>query len=77
MSVRTFTRRFRAETGVSPGTWLAMQRLDYARQLLEDTDLTVDQIAARTGLGTGTNLRQQLRESTGVSPTAYRRTFRS
>ncbi len=77
MSVRTFTRRFRAETGVSPGTWLAMQRLDYARQLLEDTDLTVDQIAARTGLGTGTNLRQQLRESAGVSPTAYRRTFRA
>ncbi|GAA1676786.1 helix-turn-helix domain-containing protein [Kribbella yunnanensis] len=77
MSVRTFTRRFRAETGVSPGTWLATQRLDYARQLLEDTDLTVDQIAGRTGLGTGTNLRQQLRETTGVSPTAYRRAFRT
>ncbi|GAA0937396.1 helix-turn-helix domain-containing protein [Kribbella koreensis] len=77
MSVRTFTRRFRAETGVSPGTWLAMQRLDYARQLLEDTDLTVDQIADRTGLGSGTNLRQQLRETAGVSPTTYRRTFRT
>ncbi|GAA1513365.1 helix-turn-helix domain-containing protein [Kribbella lupini] len=77
MSVRTFTRRFRAETGVSPGSWLAMQRLDYARQLLEDTELTVDQIASRSGLGSGTNLRQQLRESAGVSPTAYRRMFRS
>ncbi|QNE16904.1 helix-turn-helix domain-containing protein [Kribbella qitaiheensis] len=77
MSVRTFTRRFRAETGVSLGTWLAMQRLDYARQLLEDTDLTVDQIAGRAGLGSGTNLRQQLRDTAGVSPTAYRRMFRS
>ncbi|MFK4084735.1 GlxA family transcriptional regulator [Kribbella sp. NPDC020789] len=77
MSVRTFTRRFRAETGVSPGTWLAMQRLDYARQLLEDTDLTVDQIADRAGLGTGTNLRRQLRDTAGVSPIAYRRTFRN
>jgi transcriptional regulator GlxA family with amidase domain len=77
MSVRTFTRRFRAETGVSPGTWLAVQRLDYARQLLEDTDLPVDQIAERTGLGSGTNLRQQLRETAGVSPTAYRRMFRT
>ncbi|GAB3820297.1 GlxA family transcriptional regulator [Kribbella italica] len=77
MSVRTFTRRFRAETGVSPGSWLAMQRLDYARQLLEDTELTVDQIADRAGLGTGTNLRQQLRETAGVSPTTYRRMFRS
>ena len=77
MSVRTFTRRFRAETGASPAAWLAAQRLDYARQLLEGSELTVDQVAERAGLGTGANLRQQLRAAAGVSPTAYRRTFRS
>jgi transcriptional regulator GlxA family with amidase domain len=77
MSVRTFTRRFRAETSLSPGAWLAAQRLDYARQLLEDSELTVDQIAERTGLGTGANFRQQLKVASGVSPTAYRRAFRS
>jgi transcriptional regulator GlxA family with amidase domain len=77
MSVRTFTRRFRAETGVSPGGWLAAQRLDYARQLLEASELTVDQVAERAGLGTGANLRQQLRAGAGVSPTTYRRTFRT
>jgi transcriptional regulator GlxA family with amidase domain len=76
-SVRTFTRRFRAETGLSPGIWLAAQRLDYARHLLEDSDLSVDQVAERAGLGTGANLRQQLKTASGVSPTAYRRAFRS
>ncbi len=52
MSVRTFTRRFREETGVSPNRWLLQRRLDLARQLLETTTLNVDQIARRCGLGT-------------------------
>jgi transcriptional regulator GlxA family with amidase domain len=77
MSVRTLTRRFREEVGVSPGRWLTLQRIERARHLLEATDLPVDQIAERTGLGSGTNLRQQLRETAGVSPTAYRRMFRT
>jgi len=74
-SVRTFNRRFKAETGNTPGSWLLQQRLDRARHLLETTDLTVDDIAGRTGLGTGASLRQHLRAGLGVSPTDYRRTF--
>lgn len=76
MSVRTFTRRFREETGVSPARWLLQQRTDHARLLLETTDLGVDQIARRAGFGTAASLRQQLHSSIGVAPTAYRRTFR-
>ena len=76
MSVRTFTRRFREEVGVSPGQWLARQRLDRARELLERTDLPIDSVAAQSGLGTGASLRQQMHAALGVSPRAYRRTFR-
>ncbi|MFC5182984.1 GlxA family transcriptional regulator [Actinomadura harenae] len=76
LGVRTFTRNFRAETGASPGQWLAGQRLDLARKLLEATDLPVDAVARRAGFGTGTALRQRFRTSLGVSPQAYRRTFR-
>ncbi|RKR90406.1 AraC family transcriptional regulator with amidase-like domain [Micromonospora pisi] len=76
MSVRTFTRRFRAETGLSPARWLLQQRTDHARQLLETTDLPVDQVAQQSGFGTAAALRQQLHQHIGVSPTAYRRTFR-
>lgn len=76
MSPRNFTRRFRQEMGVSPGQWLATQRLDRARQLLEETDTPIDRIAIDTGFGTGTSLRQHFRTTLGVSPRAYRRTFR-
>lgn len=77
MSVRTFTRRFREEVGVSPGQWLAQQRVERARQLLESTDLSIDQVARDAGFGTATSLRQHLQAALGVPPTVYRRTFRT
>lgn len=77
MSVRTFTRRFREETGLSPGQWLMRQRIHRARQLLESSDLSVDRVAREAGFGTGTSMRQHLRAELGVSPSAYRRTFRT
>ncbi|MGV9599236.1 GlxA family transcriptional regulator [Streptosporangium sandarakinum] len=76
MSVRTFTRRFRDEVGMTPGQWLAQQRVELARRLLETTDLTVDRIAVEAGFGTGASLRQHLAAALGVSPMAYRQTFR-
>ncbi|MDN3355454.1 helix-turn-helix domain-containing protein [Actinomadura sp. DC4] len=75
MSVRTLSRRFREEVGVSPGRWLTRQRVELARQLLESSDLPVDQIARRAGFGTALSLRQHLHAALGVSPLAYRRTF--
>jgi transcriptional regulator GlxA family with amidase domain len=76
MSVRTFTRRFREETGLSPTQWLLQQRIERARRLLESTELGIDQIARQAGLGTAASLRQHLQTSIGVAPSAYRRTFR-
>ena len=77
MSVRTFTRRFREESGVSPGQWLTRQRVERARHLLESTDLSVDQVARDAGFGTAQSMRQHLQAALGVTPTAYRRTFRA
>ncbi|HEX3930399.1 MAG TPA: helix-turn-helix domain-containing protein [Nocardioides sp.] len=72
---RTFARRFLAETGTTPLRWLAAQRLDEARRLLETTDLSVEQIAGLSGLGSGANLRLHFSQGLGVTPTAYRRTY--
>jgi transcriptional regulator GlxA family with amidase domain len=76
MSVRTFNRRFREETGQSPGAWVVAQRVTHARHLLESTDAPVDEIARLAGMGSSASLRQHLRTSVGVSPAAYRRTYR-
>ncbi|MET7924979.1 helix-turn-helix domain-containing protein [Streptomyces sp. NPDC005349] len=76
MSVRTYSRRFREETGLTPIQWLTQRRVDRARELLEQTDHTVDRIATEAGFGTGASLRQHFQAGLGVSPGAYRSTFR-
>jgi AraC family transcriptional regulator, transcriptional activator FtrA len=74
-SERTLTRQFRAATGTTPLQWLLTQRVHRARELLETTDHSVDQVAARTGLGTAATLRRHFHRTVGVAPDAYRRSF--
>jgi transcriptional regulator GlxA family with amidase domain len=75
MSSRTFIRRFRQETGESPGAWVRNRRIDHARELLESRDLPVDEVARRCGLGSSGNLRHHLRRDVGMSPTSYRKMY--
>ena len=75
MSERTFIRRFRATTGVTPADWLTRARIDRVRELLESTTLSIGDIAARTGLGTPSTLRHHFRRRLGLSPAAYRLQF--
>lgn len=75
MSARTFNRRFREETGQSPGAWIRSRRVDRARELLESRDLPVDEVARLSGLGTGGNLRHHLRRGVGMSPSSYRKVY--
>jgi transcriptional regulator GlxA family with amidase domain len=77
MSPRSFARHFRAATGTTPHAWLLAQRLQRAQQLLEQTDLCIDEVADRCGFGAGTTLRGHFARRFGTSPQAYRRTFRA
>jgi transcriptional regulator GlxA family with amidase domain len=77
MSPRSFARRFKATTGTTPHAWLLGQRLDAAELLLEDSDAPVEEIARLVGFGTAAGLREQFARRRGVSPRAYRQTFRA
>jgi transcriptional regulator GlxA family with amidase domain len=77
MSPRSFARHFVATTGSTPYQWLLRQRIHQARRLLERTDLPVESVAERVGLGNPANLRKHFRRQLGTSPQTYRRTFRS
>jgi transcriptional regulator GlxA family with amidase domain len=75
-STRTFARRFVAEVGATPLRWLTDQRLLEARRLLEATELPIEEVAWRCGLGTAANLRLHLARDGATTPSAYRRAFR-
>ncbi|HEY8587920.1 MAG TPA: helix-turn-helix domain-containing protein [Naasia sp.] len=75
MSTRTFARRFRAETGTTPAAWLNRQRIIRAQQLLEESDLGLEQVAQRTGFGSAAVMRHHFVKVLQTSPLAYRRTF--
>jgi len=77
MSPRSFARRFKATTGTTPHAWLLGQRLAAAEELLENSDAPVEEIARLVGFGTAAGLREQFARRRGVSPRAYRQTFRA
>jgi transcriptional regulator GlxA family with amidase domain len=75
MSARTFARRFRAETGATPHSWVTNQRVIRAEQLLEQSDRPVEWIATEVGFGNAATLRHHFTRVRGLSPQQYRRRF--
>lgn len=76
MSRRTFTRHFRQMTGATVGAWLLGERLALAQRLLESSCHSVETVSNLAGFGSAVSLRQHFRTAFGVSPVAWRRTFR-
>jgi len=75
MSPRTFIRRFKAQSGMTPLDWLTNLRIDQARQLLESSTVSIERIAANCGFGSAMTLRHHFRRKLGVSPSDYRQRF--
>src|SRR5262249_37368986 len=76
MSKRTLSRRFAETTGASPLNWISGLRVARAKDLLETTTLSVEQIASECGFGSAPTLRHHFKERVKISPSAYRSRFR-
>jgi transcriptional regulator GlxA family with amidase domain len=72
MSERNFLRRFKVEMGLTPSDYLLSVRLDMSCRLLLETDLPVDKIARRCGIGSGGQLAKLFRKHLATTPTEYR-----
>ena len=77
MSVRNFARVFLKETGLTPAKFVEKVRVEVARRYLEDSDLSVDQVAGKCGLGGLISMRRTFIRHMRVSPSDYRRSFRT
>lgn len=74
-SPRTLSRRFQQAVGTSPAQWLSRARVQRAQELLECSNMHVEQIVSNVGLGSAANFRAQFSRLVGVSPSQHRRNF--
>ena len=72
---RTFLRRFQAATGHTPTAYLQQLRVGKARELLELSSRSVDEIAWKVGYQDTSAFRKVFVRVMGLSPGEYRRRF--
>jgi AraC family transcriptional regulator, transcriptional activator FtrA len=74
MGTRTFQRRFKESTGLTPLAWLVRERIGLAARLLETRPaLGIDAVADLAGLGSAESLRRHFRTRGLPSPGRHRR----
>ncbi|HEV3102997.1 MAG TPA: helix-turn-helix domain-containing protein [Candidatus Dormibacteraeota bacterium] len=75
LSVRQFSRRFRAATGRSPGRWLIERRVHASLPLLEE-DQPIERVAESVGFKSAAAFRKRFREIIALPPSDYRSRFK-
>lgn len=75
LSERSFKRRFRNATGMSPMAYVHTMRLEEAKQVLETGDLSVDRVAREVGYEDAAYFTRLFQREVGLSPGHYRRRF--
>ena len=77
MSERSFARKFKDATDMTPAQYVEITRLQAARVELEQTDDPVEIVARRMGFQNPERMRRAFQRHLGISSTDYRERFRS
>lgn len=75
ISQRTLQRRFITATGFSPTVYLQRLRIQKAKEQLETTQQSIDQIAFQVGYEDLSAFRKRFKQWLGLSPSEYRKRF--
>lgn len=73
LSVTQFHDRFRREVGFTPGEWRTRQRVRLAKSLLRRPELSITDVAMRTGFSTSQYFATAFKKLVGLTPGEYRR----
>jgi transcriptional regulator GlxA family with amidase domain len=73
LTERSFLRRFRKATGQAPSDYVQTLRIEEAKQMLETTDMAIEEIAAEVGYTEPSSFRNAFKRHVGLSASAYRR----
>lgn len=76
LGVRHFTRAFLKETGITPGNFVEISRVNAARRLLQESDIQLQNVASRCGFANTDVMRRAFLRRVGIRPSLYRQRFR-
>jgi len=76
LSASHFARSFRQATGLAPHQWLTRRRIQAAMEMMKDCGKTLAEIATACGFADQSHLTRVFSRNVGVSPGAWRRSFR-
>ncbi|WP_293195812.1 MULTISPECIES: helix-turn-helix domain-containing protein [unclassified Microcoleus] len=72
MSQFHFSHMFKVAVGIAPYQYLLQQRIERAKELLQQKERSIAEIALECGFNSHSHLSKQFRQLTGMTPTAYR-----
>ena len=77
MSLSSYAHKFKETVGVPPTEYLNLLRLENAKKQLEDTDMTLFDIAVSNGFGSDNYFIRMFKKRYGITPKRYRMLYSS